>query len=169
MKIRSGFVSNSSSSSFICRLKDITEDEIKLLKKYGFQYDGNYFSSQTYHAGPSSEQISEENIQFLSAIIDGIDPVNLRNAPCLSFSVACNQDDVMKFLTDNNIPFEGTVHYGHYNVFFKRGEKFVMQVANAGMIREMYGEVLNEHENFVLEGRNWDYNPFTFIPLKSLE
>ena len=119
MKTRTGFVSNSSSSSFVVLLDNITLEQRSILTTYGFQYDKTYSASTRELAGSQ--------------------PAKIKDAASLAYSVMCNERDVMAFLVSNNIPFEGCCHYGHYSAFFTEGNTHVTCIRNPGMEAEMYG------------------------------
>ena len=60
MKIRSGFVSNSSSSSFVIKISSITKDQIELLNLHSVLAGNNAWDIQTYYGfvmGSSSSMI----------------------------------------------------------------------------------------------------------------
>jgi hypothetical protein len=109
MKIRNGFVSNSSSSSFIVRIKDGTmfknnptlkKDKVEKLKGYGFRYTAQnnpYLLDDSLQSDNVSAFSSEYNLY-------------------MTYSVTCNQDDVIYFLLKNSIPFVSLCHYGDYIV-----------------------------------------------------
>ena len=133
MKIRDGFVSNSSSSSFVVIVKDwlsrdaepdllATPADIEKLIGYGF--------TPSSCMSPSS---LEAGAKYRSVRLNG------KYAYSLVYSVSCNEDDVIEFLVENDIPFKAAVHYGHASVFYRRGEKAVRFVANPGVAYEMYG------------------------------
>ena len=120
MKIRNGFVSNSSSSSFIViRCDSLENDKIYLSKedentliKYGFKRVSCYYADQVY-AELESKKRPSKDYQY------GLD-------------ISCNQDDVIYFLLKNNISFEAECHYGHYNVIYKKGAKDFLIIQNYG-------------------------------------
>ena len=140
MKFRNGFVSNSSSSSFVVRDKKMFEDnailtdkERELLKDYGFQ--------ETWIAHPSKL----EAMSYDEPIPVG-DMDNCRHFAC---RVACNQDNVIKFLISNNIPFIAACNYGHNMVIYERDSNEVITIQNPGCIIETYGtDMIKEWEEY---------------------
>jgi hypothetical protein len=125
MKFRNGFVSNSSSSSFIVSVRQIfdkenliTNKEIKILQKYGFVWTHCWYS----------DQVPEDKLYK-----------GKTDYHALGYHVDCNQDEVIAFLVKNNIPFAATLHYGHRSAFFQRNSKKVLIIRNPGREFEMYG------------------------------
>ena len=140
MKTRSGFVSNSSSSSFIVRVPCETDTKIRLhdsdemltsedlskVQDYGFRPTTVYQASQL-EAGCETNEWYEGEKRAIA-----------ENTRQLGYQVSCNEDEVIEFLVRNNIPFTGSTHYGHQSVFFRRDSKELIRVENSGLIFEMY-------------------------------
>jgi len=139
MKIRKGFVSNSSSSSFVVKLKPfppldedkdlISQDKVDLLLDYGFRYtcfspDGidTFNAKEWAHDEPSwrSKNWKGEEVDI--------------EAEGLGYHVICNEDWVFRFLVDNGIPFEATEHYGHYDLWWDGESDFVIKATNFGSV-----------------------------------
>ena len=108
MKTRNGFVSNSSSSSFIVKVKDyfgaksvkkLTKDQIKKIEKFGFR--------KTVAGCPDSV----DNDSYIQALIS-------RNYFNYGYTVTCNQDEPIEFLLKNRISFEAEIHYGHESWYY---------------------------------------------------
>ena len=133
MKIRSGFVSNSSSSSFVVQIKKTLFDSIKedkgiytniiadeesipILKEYGFSY------SMT--RSPFDRPEVEDNEDLMCY---------------MHYNVTCNQEEVIEFLVKNNVPFKASCHYGHYFVMFKKDDDQILEAYNFGKEMDMYG------------------------------
>lgn len=119
MKVRRGFISNSSSSSFVVKLKDfvfregsnecpierlLTKEQEKLLLDYGFK--------------PTHD--NEGTIERLSKVRQNKKGWNL------GYYDICNQDDTTEFLIKHKIPFKGSHHYGHEAVIYNGKDLFVI-------------------------------------------
>jgi len=132
MKIRNGFVSNSSSSSFIVSVKHFKtdkmilsfEDQEKLLD-FGFKFTD---CLSINHYCYEEDKESEENY-------------------ALGISMNCNQDEVISFLLKNNIPFCASIHYNHRMMFYQKDEEHVLVLNNFGVEYATYHFGNNEHEN----------------------
>jgi len=134
MKIRNGFVSNSSTASFIIQIKE-----------------DNLFPEEIKYFLASEEDISKligagfsfaENIG-ISLIC--FEPKNLHKnrtekSTCLTYYVSCNEDEVISFLVKNNIPFKASCHYDHYYVSYKRNSDYILFARNFGIVIDTYGE-----------------------------
>jgi len=112
MKTRNGFVSNSSSSSFVVAhkrlesdsvnkkyksIKLLTNNQVKLLKKIGFKYsmcNNPYFVDAAHNITSLDEKAFNKFCNIY-----------------LTYSVICNQDDVIYALLKNKIPFVALCHY----------------------------------------------------------
>ena len=149
MKIRNGFVSNSSSSSFVvrankstydkdgkfkCYVSTITNEQRKALKKFGF-CKTNAYSPQGVEWLLEEERKNNE----------------LGKNYNYGYCITCNQDDVTKFLLENQIPFIADIHYGHTTLIFDG--KTVEEAVNYGTIMAMYSESYSDYEKAELKGR----------------
>lgn len=146
MKIRSGFVSNSSSSSFVVKAREakykpskenpgcqkfdkwiskLTKTQVNKLKQNGFRMTWAHSPSQV----PATRKEKDEH------------EAQVIKNPDFDYSwgydVTCNQDKVFQFLIENDIPFSAEEHYGHRHVFFDG--KTVTTAVNFGVIMSMYG------------------------------
>ena len=146
MKVRNYFVSNSSSSSFVVPLlKQSFDREVGVrtkttflsdvqttkLKEYGFK-----LTSRPYYPTTEGKDWSLGKSKFEIASLDKLNPY--QNI-WFYFSVACNQDDVLRFLVTNGIPFIASVHYGHATYVWRPVEDIIHVLPNLGVEVETYG------------------------------
>jgi len=135
MKVREGFVSNSSSSSFVVPIRKIeviqkggnltvSIEKLQKLLDYGFK--------PTVYSMPSMLENS-------SMCMRNIDVIPLENAEALAYQVVCNETDVIIALLKLDVSFEASTHYGHESVFYKAGTDKVWLMRNPGVQYEMYG------------------------------
>ena len=125
MKKRSGFVSNSSSSSFVVVVFDyygkrvLSPEKEAILKEYGFA-KVKTFSPLALEMGPQ--------------------PPKLGNAKeyNYAYSVTVNQCDIICFLLKHNISFEGSCHYGHQTVVYRDQDKYFLRIPNYGLEYSCY-------------------------------
>ena len=156
MKIRQGFVSNSSSSSFV----------VHYINDWNFKY-------QEQHGGKRERLIWPEQIKqlelfgFVRAWINDPWAVevlttakgkgnfrNLQNkkGSFYIYRVDCNQNEPTEFLVWNNIPFKAAIHYGQDGWFYERDSDHVIVLPNFGLEWSMYGKVTEGLRGIV--GRN---------------
>jgi len=132
MKIRQGFVSNSSSSSFVVKIKgffhtdnllnNLTPLQTQKLLDYGFVFSSCLHPSHLEHGF-----LYDKN------------KVLPNDANSLIYSVVCNQDDIIKFLIENKISFSACCHYGHEHIFYCNKDDYVIKAYNYGTYMETYG------------------------------
>lgn len=146
MKIRSGFVSNSSSSSFVVPYRDrilkagekpyydvvLTPEEKEKLETLGFK---------PTHCKPELVYYSEclTNDSSLWATSDiPTESIAGSTLPCLpsglGFYVICNEDEILESLLKLNVSFEALCHYGHYTIKYKKDSKFFDVYMNLGIM-----------------------------------
>jgi hypothetical protein len=150
MKIRSGFVSNSSSSSFIVRRGDvidkkklITSQQDAVLKKYGFRKTMMISSDAVPPFYDEAAWIKEDRRVEMES-----DP-RFRWNWC--YEITCNQDEVVMFLIENKIPFTASIHYGHYTWIYTPELNRLIIATNLGRIIEMYGDMEDSETSKVKE------------------
>ena len=139
MKIRNGFVSNSSSSSFVVRrhtfeTKDvlITDKQQKKLEKFGFR------KTMAHHPNDVPAFYNEaawksENTRIKDLKEDDIFGYNY------GYEITCNQDDVIGYLIKNKISFVGSCHYGHETVIYNAETDVLKTGINYGERMSTYG------------------------------
>ena len=131
MKTRSGFVSNSSSSSFIVKAMDdsfakkpkkaLTAGQTRLLKKNGFQLSLAYYPDQVDYG--HSKKLSAADKRFAN----------------WTRFVSCNQEDEITFLLKNQISFSADLHYGHRSMEYDGKTDVLIISQNFGKQIQMWG------------------------------
>jgi len=137
MKLRAGFVSNSSTASFVVKTKPtewdrtmkrlsseeldamtLSQEKIDLLKKCGFV--------------PTTEENPFRREMNLSLGDYAVKP-DTEDDALLGFWLTCNHLEVMEFLVANDIPFKATAHYGHYLYSYEPKDEHVYVLQNFGI------------------------------------
>jgi hypothetical protein len=170
MKSRSGFVSNSSTSSFIVRyqnfdvfqkdcpfVKRLNKRIVDRLKKYGFKstwirhpsrLDELHDTDDAWklHIEPKSKKPYEEN---------------------LGLWVVCNENEVMRFLIRAQVDFVASCHYGHETYVYHKGDRYVMRFRNLGNEVETYHQG-DKFEKIVKKWHEYDDIGFPFKPYEKM-
>ncbi len=148
MKMRHGFVSNSSSSSFVVRLRDgfadilgdthkgkptLTDDQEELVHEYGFLPSPYSLPSQVEAVnGKQLGHVASDN---------------------LFYHVDCNQEHVIRWLVEHRIPFSGAIHHGQETMLYDGESSSVVIIPNLGLLAEMYGveyiEEMDEEDKYI--------------------
>jgi hypothetical protein len=164
MKVRNGFVSNSSSSSFIIHIREQKFKDSGKKKRYrypkGVKINGrNSFEMPKMEEVQTPLLITKEQFKALkkhgfkfgkhlyaSRLEEGVKPekVDPKFATHMYFQVVCNEAEEVEFLVKHGIPFEASTHYGHYSVFFQRGKDRVYIARNYGRAIETYKSIRDE-------------------------
>ena len=151
MKIRNGFVSNSSSSSFIIERVNfgdskkllISKDVEKKIKKFGFEktfactpyqigLDGWKYDYLTFQQWKDKLTFGKDKSdKELRDLFKGTN--NLYN---WGYDIICNQDNVLEFLFKNKIPFKATIHYEQHYIVYD-GKNNVIVAHNYGNLLDM--------------------------------
>jgi len=131
MKIRNGFVSNSSSSSFIVQFKDsgiekeqwqLPEKTIEKLRKIGFRVTTDPNPLEYYYRNSEPRNSEEYN-----------------NSYNMGFGVTCNEQDIARTLIKNKISFKMMGHYCHYTIIYDAKTDQLIHAHNFGNELAMYG------------------------------
>jgi len=133
MKIRNGFVSNSSSSSFIVQVQKsfinngpdwiASQDDIEKITDYGF--GATSVGDPHNYKDPYCKKCEDEGDSF---------PLDF-----MGFFVVCNEEEVLDFLVENDIPFKASCHYDQQYYEYKKGGEFILSCYNYGQDIGMYG------------------------------
>ena len=154
MKTRMGFVSNSSSASFVIPLEVVThsnnkhirktllsQEEIDLLIGYGFWESCNrdpFTHNNTYgYKCDNCEGNKDEKLCSGKVFGDMY----------LRYDVSCNEDEPIQFLLEHNIPFYASMDYDGQLMVYKRGMEKALILRNEGIqyIWGMMGDKTNKY------------------------
>ena len=157
MKIRKGFVSNSSTANFIVRIKNddwykkleaeflVDKEDIPKLEEYGFKMTN---LTNPFEKGDGSN-VPESPDNYVS----------------MKLFVVCNDEEVIEFLVKNNIPFKASVHYNQKYVSYQKDSDHIFEATNYGTIFNMYGE--GHYRHFTKKDmKDLDFKPYRKIPKK---
>ena len=174
MKIRTGFVSNSSSSSFVVRKMNVGWGDVhpnsvllnlvqeQKLKSFGFRKVYVNHPAQVPMTEDGWEKLEKEFQQFSSRKSTKKDyafgkscKLNKKQVDELlslrkktyswCFGVYCNQDDVVRFLVQNKIGFKASVHYGHKTYIYEPEKDRLIIAPNTGEKLMMYVSEIDEY------------------------
>jgi len=166
MKIRNGFVSNSSSSSFI--VHDINKlgsktynglldkKTIQKLLKFGFIPNGLLHPTHLEYNSLSDESLWDPLVDKKTK------EILVRS---FGYYVSCNQDEVIRFLVKNNIGFSALIHYGHYFYLFHKNDKHIMVFKNFGAEVETYRQE-DSWKTIVKEFKRYNEPSYQLISIK---
>lgn len=147
MKIRTGFVSNSSSASFVVKyidtirtqyvdgkpvreeIKLLSDEEVSKLIGYGFYWSCNgdpYFGDTAYNASCDKCECNGTHGDKC-CLRDVFGELYLR------YWIVCNEDEVITFLKNNDIPFIAGMSYDCQLMVYNRGNENVLTLQNEGM------------------------------------
>ena len=121
MKVRNGFVSNSSSSSFVVvyrvafRDKEcgVSNEMVEKLLNFGFKWRRGYPNSMIFDNNYNPRNFPDSVEDF-----DEYEYINLYH------DVICNQDEVSDFLFENKIPFIASMHNDEELWVYKGGDYY---------------------------------------------
>jgi hypothetical protein len=160
MKIRNGFVSNSSSSSFVVKYRDsnwstpkdgghkflLTKKQLNALKKYGFKYSN---INNPYFVGTAVEN-KKPNLKAFKKWED----INL------TYDLTCNQDYVIYFLLTNKIPFVALCHYEQELVVWDGKSEWFYEFPN--LVEEFSRKIGTDTVD--TGGFNYLFEPLSYCP-----
>lgn len=119
MKIRTNYVSNSSSASFVVKVRDwsadknskilISKKDIEKLTEFGFKWMEGYENNILFNPGKTVKSMEEFNEN---------EQINLY------MDCVCNEDEIYEFLFKNKIPFIASIHYDHELWVYKGGDYY---------------------------------------------
>jgi len=129
MKIRHGFVSNSSSSGFVVRMcgwlttkeRFLTPEQESMLREYGFQPSRYSYASQV--------EASQGDAKAPTPL----------DSDALFYYVVCNEQSVIAWLVKNRIPFHASTHYSHQTIIYDGKGTKITEIPNYGLLAEMHG------------------------------
>jgi hypothetical protein len=135
MKTRSGFVSNSSSSSFVVRRWDdmnkkpkklLSAGDEKGLQSLGYTLQGAYYPNQITDNRPEKPRTKLEK-EFIETMGNW----------CRT--VTCNQEDEIYFLLKARISFMADIHYEHRSMIYDGKTDVLLIAQNFGKQIQMWG------------------------------
>ena len=178
VKIRNGFVSNSSASSFVVFYlghelkpdkkgilhsngikKSLTKRQVEGLKKRGFR------PTWVGHPSRLNEIGYNETNTWMPATNEETGEVIYEN---LGLCVACNEYDEIRYLVKAQISFIASGHYGHETYLYHKGDDYIMHFRNYGNEVETY--CYNKSYKEIIKYIEWkaDDPPYRKMPLKEI-
>lgn len=152
MKIRNGFVSNSSSCSFLVTRINFLDQKNRVIiskeiedkvKKYGFiKTCANYawqVSDDRWNYKYQAFEQWKRNVKYLTNRTDKELRKYFKGTNNLynwGYKIDCNQDEVIDFLLKNKIPFSANIHYDQTFMRYD-GNDTVTIAFNFGTLFEM--------------------------------
>lgn len=134
---RTGFVSNSSSSSFIVQVtafdntrlehvRCLNPDKESVLVEAGFEYTGMHDPMWFEHGALDDSGYEPEDVQFFFG-------------KYLGLRVSCNQDEIVQLLVTHDIPFHASVQYDEEELHWDGISPNIVSIQNYGRQYMMHG------------------------------
>lgn len=137
MKTRQGFVSNSSSSSFIVRRLDSNTDAKMTTPEQDLALAGFGFRKTIAHNPHQVPAFHDKKAWKEEA--KWMRRKYYKTGFNYGYEITCNQDEVITFLIENRISFVASCHYGHESIIYDSKENVIYIGQNYGAIMETYG------------------------------